>query len=368
MSALPEALQRSADRITATFAAAYDGCPHSAMLDKQLGAVGYQLHRGTIAHDFATRVTTFCVGSGQRWMPTDAGHALMVRLIGDSDEPINTEEQDMLLELAETFCVSHEFDADSIVDMEAEYATTVDGSVQIRPGQPREPFSVLLVGKPDLIERSGSTLTVTDYKTAYGVEPESKISGTFQGRVYGLLGLDAFPDVETVRLRWDYLRFGERGIREAEIHRDQAPALREYLSLRAAKIVKSRARNSWPAIPGSWCSRCPATERCPKLKADGRIGVPIDRAGAQAYADSILAAEALIKDRKKGLRAYVVEHGQVTSGDQMFDLSLGKDSYRIDDDAREAMERAGIDWKPFAQRQKGSTSFRHHKLDAGGGK
>lgn len=357
MGALPEQLARPAGRIRQSFAARFDECPHAAWLGSQYDAHGHQLGRGLVLHDFACRTVARCAARGVTQLPVEEGRDLMRELIAHTDEPITGTEHDTLMLLAYQFCTGHTFDPDAIADLEAEYSVEIAGEVQLRPGQHKTPFAVTLHGRPDLLAVYGDRCEVRDYKTAWGVDPESGIAGTFQGRFYGVLALTALPAVEQVDLIWDYVRWGERGERRAALYRSQLPELLDYLRGLAARIVRARAREKWPAVPGSWCARCPAAQLCPLPEAERRDGAPIDRAMAAAYAAQALALEARLKQRKKQLRAWVAEHGPIEMGDGEYTLELGPDVLRVDEKARERMDEAGVSWEPFASTVKGSTKF-----------
>lgn len=354
---LPVELERPTGTVSATFAKTYDACPHSAMLGRKYRAVGQELNRGSVMHDFACSVAARCVASNLTTFPTVDGARLMEHAIADSDDHVDLEQQDTLLLLADTFTATHLFAPDLIVDVEGELSALIAGSVQLHPGEPRADFEVRIVGRIDVLQVDGDTATVTDYKTAYGVEPESKVGGTVQGVTYAVLVLENLPLVNRVKLQWDYVRWGDRGIREVTILREQLPELKRKLALRLGRIVKSRVRDQWPAMPGAHCVICPAQQECPLLLAERRDAPPIDRSMAHAYGDSIVVMKALLKKRNAQVRAWIVEHGPLDIGNDRFELTLDADSFRIDDDAKAAMEAAGIDWRPYAKHVKGSSRF-----------
>lgn len=354
-------LARPEGRISATFAGHYDECPKAAQLSREVKAVGAPLSRGTLLHDFAAAVVARCYARDETGIGTEEAVELMDMMLADTTLAIPLSEQDTLRKLAVTFALSHEFDPYRIVDLESEHSTVLEGSVQLKPGQERTPFAVDLVGRMDLVELVHDTVIVTDYKTAWAVDPESAIRGTVQGRVYAVLAFDRFPDAQRVKLVWDYVRFGEKGIREVTIDRTELAELRHGLELVAARIVHARDAENWPAVPGDHCARCPAPDRCPILLADRRDGAPIDRAMATSYAKQARAMDTLVSLRKKQLKAYVKEHGPVDIDGGTYAFTIGEDTYRIDENSKAAMEEADIDWRAFAKPVKASSRFGFQK-------
>lgn len=335
-------------RIRQSFAATYDHCPQSARFSELYpGASSHAQARGTLLHLLACRVVAVCIDRGQQAYDPDAAKELMRELITESTLAISAEEFDVLMGLAWKFAAEHVFDVANIVDLEEEYRSEIAG--------------VIVHGRPDVVEIAEQIATVRDYKTSFVIDPEADMDGTFQGRLYAKLIFDAYPHVHTVRLAWEYVRWD--AIRETLIARSDLPAIELYLDTLVKRIVASRDRDEWPAVPGSWCSICPAADECPLLLAERRDGAPTTAEMAQAYADQTVTMEALVTLRKKQLRAWCDEHGPLEVGDMEFGFTVTSGSDRVIDkrELRDAMELVGLDWAAFFQHVNGSTQFKARK-------
>lgn len=340
-------------KVRQSFAATYDSCPQAASLSERYpGVSSHAQARGTLLHKLACWLVDSCMERGVRMHEPDLAKERMQALVVESGLPVSAEEFDVLMALAWKFAMEHEFDIENIVDLEEEYRSEVAG--------------VVITGRPDVVEIADRVATVRDYKTSFVIDPESDMDGSFQGRFYAKLIFDAYPHVHVVRLCWEYVRWG--AVREALIERSDLPALEVYLESLVRRIARSRATGEWPAVPGSWCSICPAPHECPLLTAERRDGAPTTPQMADEYGKQAVALEALLKLRKKQLRAWCDEHGPLPVGDMEWGFSITSGSERVIDKAqlRDAMEAMGLEWHAFFQTVKGSTAFKAHKVKAAG--
>ncbi len=342
----------TAPTIRQSFAATFDRCPQAANLSQSYpGASSHAQARGTLLHKLACWIVETCIARNERVHDPDDAKERMRVLAVESGLPVGAEEFDVLMGLAWKFAAEHQFDIENIVDLEEQYTSEVAG--------------VTITGRPDVVEIVDRVATVRDYKTSFVIDPEADLDGTFQARFYAKLIFDAYPHVHAVRLSWEYVRWG--AIREALIGREDLPELELYLEALVKRIVRSRARDEWPAVPGSWCSICPAPDECPLVLAERRDGAPTDTDLAIEYGKQAVAMEALLKLRKKQLRDWCGEHGGLVIGDMEWGFTLGSDSERVIDKPalRDAMEAVGLDWHAFFQTVKGSSTFKARKVKAG---
>lgn len=337
-----------AERIRQSFAALYDSCPRAALFS--IGEGGFSTHaqaRGSIAHEFKQKVVAECVENKETSYPVEMAKPLMVEVIEESGLPIPAEEFDMLMGLAWKFCEAHTFNIDKIVDLEEEYTTDVDG--------------LILTGRPDVLEIDGRVATVRDYKTGWAIDPETELRGSFQGRWYAKLVFDNYPQIHTVRLRWEYERWSQ--IREVAIEKGDLPDIDAMLAALAARIRRSRLTDEWPASPGKWCSLCPSPQRCPIPDQYRGEGLVTSQESADAVAELLLSLEAIRTKARKSLRAWCDEHGPIEIGGMRFDFHLKADSERVidKDELRAAMKGAGLKWEDHFKTVKGSTEFKARK-------
>jgi hypothetical protein len=331
-----------------SFAATYDNCPHAAMLS--LGEGDFSTHaqaRGTIMHSFAQAVIEECIANGEKMYPTEMAKPLMVEIIQGSGLPIPAPEFDNLMALAWKFCAHRQFEIDLVVDLEETYSTDING--------------VTFTGKPDLVEIDDRVAIVTDWKTSFAIDPATELQGSFQGRSYAKQIFEAYRQVHTVRLIWEYQRWDKT--REVVLTRSDLADIDAMLSTLMARITRSRETGEWPASPGKWCALCPAPQKCPipsGYRGDGQV---TDDASAQEVANLLVAIDALRASAKKTLRAWCGEHGPVTVGDLLFDFEAAPDFDKAIDKAalKLAMEDVGLDWRDYFKLEKGSTKFAARK-------
>ncbi len=327
-----------------SFAATYDGCPKAAQLSE--GERGFSTHpqaRGTVMHSFTQKVIEECIANGERTYPTEMAKPLMVEVIQESGLPIDAPEFDNLMGLAWKFCDQREFNIDRVVDLEEQYTTDING--------------VSFTGRPDLVEIEDRVATVTDWKTSFAIDPETELKGSFQGRAYAKQIFDAYPQVFTVRLVWEYQRWDK--VREVVLTRSDLPDIEAMLQSLVARIQRSYEQDEWPASPGKWCALCPAPQECPIPSMYRGEGQVVDPASAREVGELLVSLQAIEKASKKSLRAYCAEHGPVEIGGLAWDFKTAADSDRVIDKGvlRQHMETAGLKWDEFFKLVKGSTIF-----------
>lgn len=331
-----------------SFAATYDSCPHAAMLSE--GEEGFSTHaqaRGTIMHTFSQRVIEECIENQEKLYPTEMAKPLMVEIIQQSGLPVSAPEFDTLMALAWKFVANHQFEWDRIVDLEENYTTEING--------------VLFTGRPDSVEIEDRVAIVKDWKTGWAIDPETELKGSFQGRAYAKQIFDAYPQVHTVRLIWEYQRWDQT--REVVLTRSDLADIDAMLETLVARIARSRETGEWPASPGKWCALCPAPQQCPIPSMYRGDGLVTSGESAQAVAELLVAFDALQKSSRKSLRAWCAEHGPIEVGGLTWDFKTAEDSDRVIDKhaLREQMEDVGLDWRDHFKLVKGSTIFAARK-------
>jgi hypothetical protein len=334
-----------------SFAATYDSCPQAAFLSE--GEVGFSTHaqaRGTIMHSFCQRVLEECVENQEKIFPTEMAKPLMVEIIKEAGLPVNAPEFDTLMALAWKFVANHQFEWDLIVDLEETYTTEIAG--------------VTFTGKPDVVEIQDRVATVKDWKTSWSIDPETELRGSFQGRAYAKQIFDAYPQVHTVRLIWEYQRWDKT--REVVLTRSDLADIEAMLETLVARITRSRETGEWPASPGKWCALCPAPHKCPIPEMYRGEGQVTDDDSAKAVGELLVSLTAIQKAAKDSLRAWCGEHGPVEVGGMLFDFRAAADQDRVIDKdlLREAMSDVGLEWREHFKLVKGSTVFSAKKATA----
>lgn len=337
--------------IRQSFAATYDSCPMAAKLSE--GERGFSTHpqaRGTIMHRFSQKVLEECIANGEREFPTEMAKPLMVEVIQESGLPIPAPEFDTLMALAWKFVDQRVFDVEHIVDLEENYTTEING--------------VSFTGRPDVVEIDGRVATVRDWKTGWAIDPETELRGSFQGRAYAKQIFNAYPQIHTVRLVWEYQRWDK--VREVVLTRSDLADIDAMLESLVARIERSYETDEWPASPGKWCALCPSPSDCPipmQYRGEGKV---VDPVSAREVAELLISLEAIQKAAKKSLRAYCSEHGPVEVGGLVWDFKTAADSDRVIDKQvlRQHMEGARLKWDDFFKLVKGSTVFSARKVES----
>jgi hypothetical protein len=169
-----------------------------------------------------------------------------------------------------------------------------------------------VVGKVDQLsfEDEGRLAIVTDQKSNWSVWSEDDAREKLQARLYPLLVMHSFPDVEEVEVVFQFIRWGvERRVRtsraEAYIQKENFEALAQLMQRPGPR----------PATPGARCSYCGYVSRCPVFKAARENGVfvmPTDDIEARKVIETTLVLEAAIAQRRSVLRDYTSAHGSVS--------------------------------------------------------
>jgi hypothetical protein len=332
-----------------SFLALYSNCPMAAKLSREVP--DYDTHaqaRGTVFHEFGFRLALNCAETGEVKAPPGFAKDVMAECIRDSGMALPPAEFETLMMLAGEFAETREFNPSTIVDLETTYSSEIAG--------------VVVTGKPDRLDIDDRVASITDYKTGWAIDPESKVKGSFQLRLYARLIADAYPHIHTFRLLQDYPRWGTEP-REAVLTRDQLADIDSYLENLVERVVRSIDKDDWPATPGSWCVWCPDAKQCPIPRDYREEGGLETLEQAIAAGNLITAAEALVKAEKAKLRAYCDANGPIRVGDLDFEFRLANGSDRvIDKDVlRAAMEEAELSWDDHFKHVKGSTTFKGYK-------
>ena len=168
-----------------------------------------------------------------------------------------------------------------------------------------------VVGKLDelYMDDVGTTATIVDAKSNWAVWSERETRAKLQARLYPMLVLHSFPDVDQVRVVFDFVRHG--AVREIVWTRGEIEVERDNLEALARQMQKPGVR---PATPGDHCGICGYVSRCPVFRTARTYGVfiiPTNDEEAEKVVETLLVLEAGVKQRKDALRAYTSGHGPI---------------------------------------------------------
>jgi CRISPR/Cas system-associated exonuclease Cas4 (RecB family) len=210
---------------------------------------------------------------------------------------------DEVLRICGNYAASHILDFEHMVGVEVWLPRK--GDVDLVLGGRR------VVGKVDelYLYPDEQLAVVRDAKTNWSIWSEQEAREKLQARVYPVLVQHALPDVERVRMVFDFVRHGAE--RVVELTRDEIAEEVEKLAALIALMQRPGAR---PATPGARCSYCAYTQRCPTFKSMKRDLTSFTPAGpdeARAIAAETTVLEAALKQRKEALKVWADENGAI---------------------------------------------------------
>lgn len=168
-----------------------------------------------------------------------------------------------------------------------------------------------VVGKVDqlLFEDEGRLAIVVDQKSHWSVWSDDEARAKLQARLYPLLVMHSFPDVEEVEIRFQFVRWGvERVVR---VSRAEAYLEQQNLEALSALMQKPGPR---PATPGERCAYCGYVNRCPVFKdarANGVFIMPTNEEEARKVHETVLVLKSGLDQRRKVLNAFTKAHGTI---------------------------------------------------------
>lgn len=228
----------------------------------------------------------------------------------------------------ETFARSHALDYGSVVGVEEWFRGLTVAGVDFR-------------GIRDLLQITGATAIVRDYKTDWQVRSQADVEGDFQLAVYAWATAKEYPQLDKIVAVLDFVR--HRVERQVEFDRADTAAVEERL---AAMIARVRADKKFAPTPGAQCSWCSYTNRCPAVAALSGQGKPVIVTAEDAVrvAGELALLERQVAERKQALQGYCNLAGPVTAGG----LAWGfwkTDSRAIEDLAafRRVLAKHGLD-------------------------
>lgn len=311
----------------------FDDCPLAARfyLDHEQGWNGHPQARGTIFHRFAAKALLMMALTDEDTIPQDVALAILRECLRQHDVPPEDQTAIPFKQIKDLrwtvvkFATDNAFDISKLVSVEERLGATVtyergDGfDVERRvTGQ----LDALFLPEPD-------HAVVLDWKDTWALPPVKELSqgGYFQQRVYGLLVLDRYPQLQRVTLREHYVRhdpgdgIGIGNTREAHVEREHLPDIREEIAALVERFDRAVEYGNWPPqkdeetgkteelvlwtpSPGKHCSYCPRPASCP-IFPDARVqGAITTPEMAEQWAAEALVAKAAADQRMKALKAW----------------------------------------------------------------
>lgn len=230
------------------------------------------------------------------------------------------------------FVDNHVFDVDRIAEVES--LTAVDR--ELRPCAWDAPDAWFRARFDLLVFPTDTTARITDYKTGFNPEADP-----LQGQIYSWLLLQIYPQIESVEVELDYVRFNVQ--KYVTYTRAQWPWLNERIQ---GLCAYAESLTAFDAAPGLHCLHCDYRAQCTaKANVPGAVTTLAD---AQQAIEAISLLSRDLDDAKERLRPFCVENGPVEHNGVVWGIhAQGGMGY---DDAAEfiaAAEENEIDPKPY---------------------
>jgi len=164
----------------------------------------------------------------------------------------------------------------------------------------------------DVVDVNKKHCTVTDWKSQPHVMTQAELDAHEQLTMYCWLASKLYPHIEEYTARIWYLRYGfyaetKRTVKDLQL-------FEQTLMLKEQKILEI---SNWDPIPGKHCQYCDVIQHCP-LSQDLSVTNTqvISQDQAIDAAQRITVMDALSKELKARLKAYVKENDSVVIGDK----------------------------------------------------
>lgn len=338
---LDRVIEEVAPEVRQSVLASFDDCALSAYfdLDKAWGWNTTPQAAGVLFHRFAAEFLRELRAMDSASVPVGVALAILEETLLQKGVPaeervrVPIREIPALRQTVVKFAKDNSFTTRNIVDVERRLRAPL--SYTDEEGEVRERILTgqvdALIADPDAADGA----IVLDWKYTWALPPQGEAAdneenanklplsyhGYFQQRFYAWLILKNYPAINRVTLREFYPRRTKK--REATITRSLLPEIEEKLRYLVRDLDFALASGApkkpyripgvapWMPSPGKHCGFCVAPQKCPIEKdARERYAITNESAAKRAVAE-IKVAEAVIENRKGGLRVWVEEHGPV---------------------------------------------------------
>lgn len=163
----------------------------------------------------------------------------------------------------------------------------------------------------DVVDVHGNHCTVTDWKSQPHILTQAELDAHEQMTMYCWLASKLYPHIEKYTARIWYLRYGFYA--ETTRTAEDLEAFEQMLMIKEQKILEI---DNWDPIPGKHCQYCDVIMHCSLATDVSDLNTEvISQDQAIRAAQRITAMDALSKELKGKLKAYVKENDTVVFGD-----------------------------------------------------
>lgn len=292
-------------RFSATAAEMATDCMYAFSQKYELGIPeipSRALHVGRLLSVTVERYQTHCYELG---VPSDVSEieAIARKVYAEQGQGIPLDVLDEVLRVCRWYVESYVLDLERLAGVEMWLPPTGADPMFLAGRE--------VVGKVDqlLFEDEGRLAIVVDQKSHWAAWTDEDARKKLQSRLYPVLVMHSFPDVDEVEVVYQFIRWGiDRRIR---VSRAEAFIERQNLEALAAQMQRPGPR---PATPGARCSYCGYVSRCPVFKSareNGAFVMPTNADEARKVVETLIVLEAALAQRRAVLREYTNAHGSV---------------------------------------------------------
>jgi hypothetical protein len=268
-------------------------CMRLAQLEHEAGVSGPEARVGHAFHAIAAAVGMATVLRGDERPTQQMADAVADRILSHPEEgwDLTQAMYEDVVDLVRRWVPHARFAADE--QFERKYRTELDGTT--------------LTGTIDRLRIVGDQAMVKDYKTGQGKPLDPP---TVQGDVYSWHIFMHHPEVEVVRYKEEWTRFGIP-TQPFDYYRDEVlDSVTRWLRTRLRVIRAAYEQPRLPTKPGGWCAHCPAPTTCSHpewVRAESVIRTVDD---ATAQMEALIVEKARVAHRTKVVRAFLEGTGQ----------------------------------------------------------
>lgn len=268
------------------------------------------LDMGSLAHDVVATYVQRAIAEGSQAVAEDDVRTVWENFLRERREGVPDRFTADARKILHRFARGYRIDLRNVWKPEAEIALNYEG----KPTGWMAP-DVFLRMKLDLAMVQGHHADIEDWKTGFKVPTKSDVAEDIQGPTYGVGMMKLNPRIETVHVRFHYLRWGIIRHAPAEnidfTKKDLDEVWREWLAFSdnlQEALAKGPRAKEWQPTPGVHCGTCEVRARCPIGHEVEKLTVTDDDSAARAFA-RLLVLDAQRDELTKGLKVWTDKSG-----------------------------------------------------------
>lgn len=171
---------------------------------------------------------------------------------------------------------------------------------------------VFFRGIIDRLDLANYLLVVQDYKTSWMALPQREVERSTQLRSYAALGRALLPEIERVRVEFNYVRLDI--VRGLLLERQDIQDAKDRIFRESDRIEALVAKRAFDPTPGALCEQCPLFDQCPAKKQAAMLRPPETPAQREALLGTYALQKRALDDTVAMLQRAVALHGPIEAG------------------------------------------------------